>query len=138
MITSRAVKTLRLCLLLLMAVLLPVRGAVAAAWPCAGEGLHQAAVQASVAVHAHHAGRVMAQVHEPSAAIGHAGPHHHDGHGGDGRCNVCASCCSTAPMVATFTLSIAAPAEPPARFPALRASATTFVSEGQERPPRSV
>jgi len=63
--------------------------------------------------------------------------HHHD-HGAAGKCNLCASCCSATPMLATFAPTLPPPDEQAATFPTFQALAPTYVSEGQERPPRSI
>ncbi|HEX7688072.1 MAG TPA: hypothetical protein VF453_10210 [Burkholderiaceae bacterium] len=114
-----------------MAILLPARGAIAAASPC--EGLaHQAPAQR---MHTHHP---MHAAVEPDAAseTGH-GAAHHD-HAGVDKCNLCASCCSATPMLMTFSPTVAALGDQVATFPLLQASAPTFLSEGLERPPRSI
>jgi hypothetical protein len=126
------VKILRIWLLLVLAVLIPVRGAIAAATPCAEQGVHQHA--GHMALHEH--ALAMDDADEPlhDAAV----PMHHHDHDGAGKCNLCASCCSATPMLTTFAPAIAQLDEPAATFPILQASAPTFVSEGQERPPRSI
>jgi len=126
------VKTLRLCLLVLLAVLLPIRGAVAAAMPCGSAGMHHES--GTVAMHAHHAG-MTAPGHDPAAhvAAGHGERHA----GGAPTCNLCCDFCSIA------TLPGSTPALAPATdfamvsFPDLFAPLPTFLSDGQERPPRS-
>ena len=120
-------KNVRLWLLVLLAMLLPLRGAVAAAMPCAGEPAHH-----------HHASHPMAAVggHAP-AATGGLSSHHGHRHVGADRCKLCASCCSATPLLATFSLSVATPDEPSPTFAAFQARAPSFVSEAQERPPRS-
>ena len=123
-------KLLRICLLVLLAILLPVRGAIAAAVPCAGIG-HHAPAEAPAAHHHMHATGVVA-----AASTGH-GTHHHD-HAGNDKCNLCSSCCSTAPLLLTFLPTVPALDGPSADFPLLQAPAPTFLSDGQERPPRSI
>jgi hypothetical protein len=124
------VKILRIWLLVLLAILLPLRGAIAAALPCEGIG-HRAPVE-----HAHvHPGMDSAGV-EAVASHGHGG-HHHD-HAGVDKCNLCSSCCSTAPLLLTFSPTVAAPDSSSVEFPLLQAPAPTFQSDGQERPPRSI
>jgi len=118
------VKTLRIWLLVLLAVLLPLRGAVAAAMPCEGIGHHAPAQPA----HAHHA------MH--AAPADHGAPHHD--HAGVDKCNLCASCCAATPMPMMCSPTVAALDDRAATFPALRAAAATFLSAGQERPPRSL
>lgn len=125
-------KTLRLCLLVLLAVLLPVRGAIAAAMLCPP-------TVAGVA----HSGQMPAADHPAAQAddadageAGHAG--HHPGAHEGGSCNLCCDFCSMTPL----------PSEPPTvatptqlstvAFPDLFAPAPSFLSDGQERPPRSI
>jgi hypothetical protein len=129
------VKILRVWLLLVLAVLVPVRGAVAAAMPCAQEGVHQHAGRTAVHAHGHALAMDDADGHMHDARVP---MHHHHGHDGADKCNLCASCCSVTPMPTTFAPAIAQLDEPAATFPVLRASAPTFVSEGLERPPRSI
>ena len=129
-------KILRIWLLLILAVLIPVRGAVAAAMPCAEEGIHR------------HVGQVA--MHQPEHRVAHARddaddhmhdtavPVHHHDHDGADKCNLCASCCSATPVFTTFAPTIAQLEEPAATFPLVQALAPTFVSGGQERPPRSI
>lgn len=125
-------KILRIWLLLVLAVLIPVRGAIAAAMPCAEEGVRQHAVE--MAVHEHALTMDDAGEHMHDAAV----PIHHHDHDGADKCNLCASCCSATPMLTTFAPTIAQLDEPAATFPVLQVSALTFMSEGQERPPRSI
>jgi len=124
------VKTLRIWLLVLLAILLPLRGAVAAALPCEGIGHHVPAQSA----HVHHH---MDAVEASAAGLVDHDAHHHDHAGGD-KCNLCASCCSTAPLPLTFTPTVAALDGPGPDFPLIQAPAPTFLSDGQERPPRSI
>jgi hypothetical protein len=115
------VKVLRVCVLLLLAVLLPVRGVMAATMSC-----------------------------EPAAPAHHAmsdhdhGPHAHDGddpaghdHASQERCTMCSATCSTPPLP-----SAAAGLEEPVAltamsYPDLAAPVPAFQSDGQERPPRT-
>ncbi|MGC3987848.1 MAG: hypothetical protein QM777_25725 [Pseudorhodoferax sp.] len=130
-------KLLRIWLLVLLAVLLPVRGAMAAAMACPPPA--------------------SAPVQQPGAhAGGHAhGSHGHDAaghaHAGDGaaadhaqaagpadKCNMCAASCAT-PPVPSAAGGLAAALDPAsARFPDPPAPAPTFLSDGQERPPRTI
>lgn len=126
-------KSLRIWLLLLLAVLLPIRGAIAAALPCAGQGTPAHVGQAHAAGHAqhHHVGHMSHMDH--ASPLAHAGEH-----GDDGKCNACASCCLGATLPATFAPAIAAIEEAGTSFAVLQASAPAFLSDGQERPPRSI
>jgi hypothetical protein len=117
------VKSLRLWLLVAIAVLLPIRGVMAAALPCMNMA-HGAASVAAPWAHAHH--------HDAS------GHHHHPGQAGADKCNACASCCTAPPMMATFSPAVAPLALPSVPFPAVTVALPTFVSEGPERPPRSI
>jgi len=65
------------------------------------------------------------------------GGHHHD-HAGVDKCNLCSSCCSTAPLLLTFSPKVAALDGSSVDFPLVQAPAPTFLSDGQERPPRSI
>ena len=123
-------KLLRICLLVLLAILLPLRGAIAAAVPCADAG-HHAPAGAPPAHHHMHATGV-----EAAASTDH-GTHHHD-HAGTDKCNLCSSCCSIAPLLLTFSPTVPALDGPGAHFPLVQAPAPTFLSDGQERPPRSI
>lgn len=128
-----AVKLLRIGLLVMLAVLLPLRGAVAATMLCgpAGTGGHGA------------------QVHDGSgeahAAPAHGHSQHDHGKGGHpghdpaspDKCNLCSATCSSPPLASAST----GIAEPQILslllFPGLCAPAPTFQSDGQERPPRT-
>ena len=104
--------------------------------PCAEEGVHRHAGQRVLHAHEHGLATHGAGEHLHDAAV----PTHHRDHDHDGadKCNLCASCCSATPMPTTFAPTIARLDEPAATFPVLQASAPAFVSEGQERPPRSI
>ncbi|HWI10846.1 MAG TPA: DUF2946 family protein [Burkholderiaceae bacterium] len=120
-------KTLRLCLLVLLAVLLPIRGAVAAAMPCASTGMHHES--GAVAMHAHHAG-MAASGHDPAAH----GEHHA---GGAPTCNLCCDFCSMATLPGSPAALPLATNFATLSFPDLFAPLPNFLSDGQERPPRS-
>jgi len=126
------VKILRIWLLVLLAILLPVRGAIAAALPCEGIG-HQAPAEHA---HPHHALHAAGVGSDASVSIDHGG-HHHD-HAAADKCNLCSSCCSTAPLLVTFSSTVAALDGSGVDFPLVQAPAPTFLSDGQERPPRSI
>ena len=129
-------KLFRTWLLLLLVILLPVRGAMAAAMLC----LPQSDTRSERVVVDHHGGS--------SAAAGpdHA-QHSHDASATQQKdeggpvdshdCNLCASFCS-------LTLLISDPPDwghLPAQAdlnPALSASVPSFVSDGEERPPRTI
>ncbi|KQY88305.1 DUF2946 family protein [Pelomonas sp. Root1444] len=118
-------KPVRICLLLLFALLLPLRGAVAAAMlcPAGGAGMHGELGTQPPMDHAHH-------------GAGHA---HDDSHhpAGTDKCTLCAAFCSLTPLPS------AAPAlpEPLGRIAVgltdHAAPPPDFFSDGQERPPRT-
>ncbi|MGN6528895.1 MAG: hypothetical protein ACTHL8_21075 [Burkholderiaceae bacterium] len=124
-------RLLRVWLLVLLAILLPMRGAIAAASPCEGLAHHAPAQR----MHTHH--HMHAAVEPDAASAADHGAAHHDDAGID-KCNLCASCCSATPMPMTFSPTVAALGDHVATFPLLQAAAPTFLSEGQERPPRSI
>jgi hypothetical protein len=139
------VKTVRIWFLLLLAVLLPARGAVAAAMLCpAGTGgVQQEMVlsgetlrhDATEHMHAHPAGLEQAAEHGHTAEDdGHAS---HD-HTTSDRCNACSAFCSLTPLV-TSVPPVFEPLDPAGvKFSELSAPAPSFLSGGQERPPRTI
>jgi Protein of unknown function (DUF2946). len=142
------VRTIRIWLLLLLAVLLPVRGAVAAAMHCpvAASGsqveLH---LQHDELPSAHHSmdeamGAADHLSHDHAGAQqGHHGEQHNHGDGGQpDKCNLCSAFCSMPPIAGTPS-TIFTPVEAAnTAFPTLSAPAPSFLSDGQERPPRSI
>ena len=135
-------KALRIWLLLVLVVLLPVRGAVAAAMLCqvAGSGV-QHEIGAAEHPLAHDAvDRTMA--HDHGGDHGHAdadapdGPQgHHDA--GSDKCNLCSAYCSLTPLVSAASALVAPLDLAAAKLAALSAPAPSFVSDVQERPPRT-
>lgn len=157
----RHVKTLRLCLLLLLAALLPIRGAVAAAMLCppGGHGMvaqqprgstagpspadqagmpHAAMAHAASAPH-HHAAGPAAAAHTlatASAPIPAPPPVDH-AHGAGDTCHLCAAFCSLTPLLSDLPRLPEPQAGASVRFPAFSAPAPRFQSGGPERPPRT-
>ena len=137
-------RTIRIWLLVLLAVLLPVRAAVAAAMLCPPASVDsQNTVVAATTEMDHHAMGVA----DP-AAHEHADHHHPEydsdapdtsgHHDGFGKCNLCCDFCSLTPLLSTLP-SVPAPLNPSSvSFPELFAPAPSFLSDGQERPPRSI
>jgi hypothetical protein len=130
------VKIFRLWLLVLIAVLLPIRGAVAAAMPCPNE---------STPVH-HHMGaspdhRMMGHERMADAPQHHlqADGHPDHGHAGHGdKCNLCASCCTGTAMPSSLQAAFEALEPAGESFTAPATPAMSFLSDGQDRPPRSI
>lgn len=126
-------KTARLCLLILLSLLLPVHGAVAAAMLCPAGSGHETTLNAAVVATDSHV----------AAGADHA-QHHHEADTGGGhatagaeKCNLCCDFCSMTPLLSSPP-SIPVPRDLSApTFPDLLAPAPSFLSDGQERPPRS-
>ena len=137
-------RTTRILLLLLLAVLLPVRGAVAAAMLCpvAGSG-SQAELRLQHSAH-HSMDEAMAAAAHMShehvdAQQGHHGEQHDHGDGGlPDKCNSCSAFCSTPPLASTLPTVFTPSETANAAFSTLSAPAPSFFSDGQERPPRSI
>lgn len=153
-------KLWRCLLLMLLAVMIPARGAVAAAMMCPQHdgALTDAQHQQSGELGAHdthYAHRTHAQ--EPGSPTGEASMHthqhegdparvtqhgndheHNDNHAGStsGGCQLCASVCSMTPMLGSLPTWQPPAATPSADFPPLRVPAPSFQSDGPERPPR--
>lgn len=128
-------KSLRVWLLVLLALALPIRGAMAAAMLCAPASGHVHATASAGHIH-EHGSRGEATGHQHAAAD-HGQHGGQTGHDANDKCSFCASCCSaTFPVAVTFNMPQAPPAG--AKFPEYRAQVTEFFSGGQERPPRSI
>jgi uncharacterized protein involved in copper resistance len=129
------VKFLRIWLLVLLAVLLPVRGALAAAMVCAPSGGASAPVTAHGDHDAHHGDAGGGHEH----AVADHGNGHDPAHADQtDTCNLCSASCSATPLLH----DVPGIAEPygltSATYPDVAAAAPTFLSDGQERPPRSI
>ncbi|WP_326538026.1 hypothetical protein [Pseudorhodoferax sp.] len=124
-------KLLRLSLILLLAVLLPVRGALAAAMLCAPAPAPAAAHEAPHG-HAHEHGAVAEEAPQ------HAGHDQGSQHAGHPACTHCAAFCSLTPLADTGQAALPDIALPAASFPPLAAQAVRFERDGPERPPRTV
>ncbi len=138
--TLPAVRKVRIWLLVLLSVLLPIQGAVAAGMLCPNESTpvheHQ---HSHNSMSTHH--QVMVHEHGMQAVEHVSTSHAHHDHGGAGhqdRCNLCASCCAGAAITTTFA-TVFAPLEAATESFAPPASpVASFLSGGQERPPRSI
>lgn len=125
------VKLFKTLLVWLCILSLPVQGMAAVMrLSCGLAHHHQAKVMAEQdhAAHEHHA---------HADGLGHADHHQQQGQGAD-KCSACASCCTGLGFVATFPhwpVALQAHAPWEATFKSLLPS---FLSEGLERPPRSV
>lgn len=152
-------KHFRIWLLVLLCMLLPLRGAMAAAMLCAPDrggppsapmldlGPAQAVQahdgHAQETEHAHEGG-------DHAGHAGHAGHGEHGGHGGHGghagsdaglaldKCNLCASFCSLTPTPVALAWPLAPVGPAMAPFPAAGTQVRSVVPAGLERPPRSI
>lgn len=125
-----SVKLLRIWLLVLLAVLLPVRGAMAVAMVCPPAGK----VPAQLVVE-HEAGKELEQAAHAHHDEGASDPSHASA---PDSCNMCAASCSTPPLTRAFE-GLQGPIElSSAAFPTVSSPAPTFQSDGQDRPPRTI
>ena len=128
--------------MILLALLMPLRAAVAGAMLCPTGGAavshqqHPAMDDDPVPAHAHHEGMHHDGMSHPS---GHQDPAEPSptSHAHDGGCNLCASFCSMTPMPSTAPTIEPSTLAATLSFPALHAPAPSFQSDGQDRPPRS-
>lgn len=135
-------KSLRVWLLVLLAVLLPIRGALAAAMLCPDPGAAVPAQVQSVHEGVHDHGQVHGAGHGEDATHAHANdsgePDDHFAAGGTAdNCNLCSAFCSVTAVV-DGSISIAEPQKVSTVFPHLYAPPPSFIPDGQERPPRTI
>ena len=129
-------KHLRIFILVLLAVLLPIRGAVAATMLCAqGEGPSTAAV---VAGHGNHEMHVDHSSAHPHASDDAPGDDSSSGGEHPASCHFCASGGCMVSMIGTVP-SLGQPSlTSSVTFAALTAPVPAFQSGGQDRPPRTI
>ena len=133
---------LRTLILVLLAVLLPIRGAVAAAMLCPGEAVTIGVV--AVAEHGHHdmhAGPYM-DAHHTAAHDHHSHGHPSNGSPSDTHQSACQFCAGGGCCVTPLAFAPPSVANPvlitSAAFPALTARVTVYYQDGQDRPPRTI
>lgn len=157
-------KAFRFWLLILLALLLPLRGALAHSLPCAGgsavhahpasapvshsDGLHQA-LAPDAGLDAARQADLGAQEAPARASTEGAGAHTSDVHAqatsqapshthAQGQCSACASCCASTPLASLGSLALPTPPAPGLqKFPAWTSPVPGIVLDGLERPPRS-
>jgi hypothetical protein len=134
------VKYLRTFILILLTVLLPIRGAVAAAMLCPG----QKATASTFAAAAHpepdtHAGHGMEAHHSATHDPVHLHASDESPSGGHAAaCQFCADGCCVTPL-AFAPPSVQCPrVTASAAFPELTARASAYHTDGQDRPPRTI
>lgn len=142
-------KTWRIWLLLLLAVLLPTRGAVAAAMLCPVSGFGMSMAHATAGHPAGPEATDQALSHEPPAGHDHMsgqgsvaetsdeGHPDHD-HAASEGCNACSAYCSLTPLVSHVPTLVEPLDASAVKFLDLSAQPPSFVSDGQERPPRTI
>ena len=135
-------KLFRFWLLIVLAVMLPLRGAMAGAMLCApaGSGIQSEAIVAGHDAGGHH--DVFDAAAHDHARGDHSVHHGHESGGGllvsPDSCNFCSAYCSLTPIVSSLPTLVAPNDLAAAAFPELRARVASFLSDGQERPPRSI
>jgi hypothetical protein len=136
-LSASTLKTVRICFLLLMAVLLPIRGAVAASMLCEVGGF---GVQSELRMVERGGSpqQLAGDPHEAAHDHGSAGQHDGHDHGGGNKCNMCSAFCSLTPLVSEAPRLPEPVALPSVKFPNFSTPAPSFLSDGQERPPRTI
>jgi hypothetical protein len=133
------VKTLRIWLVLLLVLLLPVRGAVAAGMLCEIEHQLSGSLASAHAVvadkgHAHEHGAHHGQAAHADSTPGETANASTD----SDACGLCSGCCSAIGMVSSLPVLAAPHALNSVPFPSVAAAAPSFIPRGLERPPRSI
>lgn len=149
-VTGDLVKSIRALVLLLVALLLPIRGAVAATMVCpemGGTGQRLAATAhahqtlhlgGADAVVDHHHGDAQARAgHQTHGAPDPAATDAPDGAVSD-TCHICASGCGVAALLTAFPSPWVATLVARALFPSVSLPALDFQLDGQDRPPRTL
>jgi hypothetical protein len=141
-----AVKSFRIWLLLLLAVLLPIRGALAAGMLCQVSGFgvqteaqfarHANAHDNAVSMSHGHQHHELSSQHQ-GADHDHAGGGSHDRSDAADKCNLCSAFCSVTGLVGTGVI-VAEPRPVSTVFPHVYAPPVSFFPDGQERPPRTI
>ena len=135
-------KILRICLLTLLAVLLPVRGALAVAMACphapANHAHHHGDMHAADPASVLHA--TLAHVQAEAEAVAGGLHDHQAGHAplATHACASCDACCFTVALRPTFSPTVAALEVAAAPLPPVLARVPARAADGPERPPRSI
>jgi hypothetical protein len=138
------VRYLRTFILVLLTVLLPIRGAVAAAMLCPGEKtMLSAFAAAGHPEHEMHVGPGMEAHHSATHEHSHGHPHEDASDespsgGHTSACQFCAGGCCVTPL-AFAPPSVQSPrVTASAAFPELTARVSAYHPDGQDRPPRTI
>lgn len=123
--------------LVLLALLLPIRGAVAGAMLCPEGGPSSAQMEGfEHAGHRMHEGPIAAHHHD---AADPTPDHERSGSSGHSSgCGICATFCSMTPILSAMPTVEPSTLAAALTFPAFAAPTPTFQSDGQDRPPRSL
>ncbi len=131
-------KTARIWLLLLLAVLLPSRGAAAAAMVC-HDLVPASQSESRVSGHGTDDHTAPDAHHHAQHDGGQNGYHHEEqSSGSTDKCNLCSDCCSVTPLMSSVSMGLLLQPLPPCPYPDVAAPAPSFFSDGQERPPRTL
>lgn len=132
-------KNARFWLLLLLAALLPIRSAIATAMLCPPAGVGPQTAGVSMNHHGHHGSMEAAGSHgHEHAETGHGAAHDGSALTTQDECNLCTAFCSVTPLVGPSPIAFMPHDPTSTAFPAFSAPAPSFLSDGQERPPRSL
>lgn len=138
-IASKTVKKLRVWLVVLLAILLPIRGAVAAGMLCDEPG-----ALTPTASHGHQPAHDHASTHNDvqlAQDLTHDGAFASYGEslGGADSCNLCVVYCGSVAALASQVLTVPASLDLVSPLiPVFAAVAPSFVPDGLERPPRTI
>ena len=138
-IASKTVKKLRIWLLVLLAILLPVRGAVAASMLCEEPG-----ALTSTASHSHQPAQGHTSAHDdvqPAQDVTHDDTLASYGKslGGVDACNLCVVYCGSVTALVSQVLTVLAPVDLASTpITVFATAAPSFVPDGPERPPRTI
>jgi hypothetical protein len=125
-------------MLVLLAMLLPIRGAMAAAMLCAPSTPGVAGLSSGTQATAAHHDRTEHTHHDHAQHEHSAGAHDHHAPASQDKCNLCSATCSLTPLL-NHVAGVEVPRDlKTATFPDLAAPPQSFLSDGQERPPRTI
>jgi hypothetical protein len=128
----------RTWLMLLVALLLPLKGTMAAA----GMFCHMGSTTPQAAIgqqhHEHHVDASHAHAGHADTQSGSGAPEPDPGSAASPTCTICSAVCSAPPLPATGPSPLSLPATASERFPALVPPHVTALSGGLERPPRTL
>lgn len=127
-------KVVRVLLLVLFAVLLPLRGALAEASHCAGAAAH---ALGAATTHDHDDGHTHGgDAHASHALSAGDEPAGSEASNPADACNLCSASCASPPILTSLQPLVHAPLAAAGPRPAKVAPPPSHVPDGQERPPR--